>query len=444
MRKLNGEETRKLAAIAIRNIKATDKVQRLSDGFGLFLEIRPNGAKYWRYRYRFFGKQKELALGVFPGISLAEARVMHREAYNLVAEDVDPVEHRQEKKAAQLRELGNTFELVANEWLESKILGKKSTSHTDRCAGLLANHILPVIGDRPIARLRRDEVVAPLKRMQDAGIITSGHKAKQVIVQVFDYASACGYISTVEKLVALDGIGGVLDPVDKSSNFAAVTDPVELAGVLRTIDASTSRIVVKTAMLLTPMLFQRPNELAGMEWGELKLEQARWEIPAQRMKLRHDHIVPLPRQAVELLEKLRKVTGHGQYVFPNARSPKRHMTEEAILGGLRSAGLDKETTTAHGFRATARTIMDEVLEQRVDWVEHQQSRAVRDPNGRAYNRTSFLRQRAEMMQLWADYLDALRYVRNDQDAEQLRVKMLELHGSTAAQGVREPKTEYVA
>ena len=443
MKKLNGEEPRKLAAVTLRNTKPTDKIIRLTDGYGLFLKVRPTGAKYWRYRFRFLGKQKDLALGVFPEISLAEARAMYREAYNLLAEGIDPTEQKADKKAKERRELHNTFELVAREWLKSKILGKKSVSHEKRCVGLLENQILPVIGNRPIARMRKEEVVAPLKRMQDAGIITSGHKARQVINQVFDYASASGYINTIDKLVALDGISGVLDPLDKSSNFAAVTSPVELAGLLRILDESTSRIVVKTAILLVPMLFQRPNEIASMEWSELKLDQERWEIPASKMKLGKDHIVPLPRQAIALLRNLQPVTGHGRYVFPNARSGKRHMTGEAILAGIRSMGIAKETTTSHGFRATARTILDEVLEQRVDWIEHQQSHAVKDPNGRAYNRTSYLQQRAAMMQLWADYLDELRAVITETEAEELKQRMLSIDANRR-ESIREAAGLYVA
>ena len=384
-----------------------------------------------------------MALGVFPEISLAEARAMYREAYNLLAEGIDPTEQKADKKAKERRELHNTFELVAREWLKSKILGKKSASHEKRCVGLLENHILPVIGNRPIARMRKEEVVAPLKRMQDAGIITSGHKARQVINQVFDYASASGYINTIDKLVALDGISGVLDPLDKSSNFAAVTSPVELAGLLRILDESTSRIVVKTAILLVPMLFQRPNEIASMEWSELKLDQECWEIPASKMKLGKDHIVPLPRQAIALLRNLQPVTGHGRYVFPNARSGKRHMTGEAILTGIRSMGIAKETTTSHGFRATARTILNEVLEQRVDWIEHQQSHAVKDPNGRAYNRTSYLQQRAAMMQLWADYLDELRAVITETEAEELKQRMLSIDANRR-ESIREAAGLYVA
>lgn len=410
MKTLDGTEIRKLAATTVRNARPADKKQTLSDGYGLSLEIHKSGSKYWRYNYRFNGKQHTLALGVFPEVSLSDARKSHRDAYNQVAIGIDPSSLRASKKTERIKQSKNSFELVAREWLETKIINKKSISHQKRCIGLLDNHILPFIGNRPIAHLTKVEVVQPLKRMQGAGTVSSAHKARQVIAQVFDYASASGYIDTIHKLTMLDGIAGVIDPIDKNSNFAAVTEPEELADVLRAIDNSRSSIIVKTAMLLMPMLFQRPNEIAGMEWRELNLSKAIWEIPAERMKLKRPHVIPLPRQALELLRALKPITGHTAFVFPNYRTTKRHMTPEAILTGLRNAGISKETTTSHGFRATARTMLAEQkgLEFPVDIIEHQLAHEVKDPLGRAYNRTKFIEQRVEMMQKWADYLDRLR------------------------------------
>lgn len=410
MKTLDGTEPRKLAATTVRNTKPTDKKQTLSDGYGLSLEIWKNGYKYWRYNYRFAGKQNTLTLGVFPEVSLTSARQAHREAYNQVALGLDPSVLRAEVKAEQLKQSVYTFELVAKEWLTAKIIGKKSTSHEKRCQGLLDNHILPFIGNRAITQLTKLEVVQPLKRMQNAGTISSAHKARQVIAQVFDYASASGYIDTMQKLTILDGIAGVIDPIDKNLNYAAVTTPEALSNVLRAIDNSTAGIIVKTAMLLMPMLFQRPKEIAGMRWEELDLEGALWEIPAERMKLKRPHIIPLPTQALALLNTLKPISGHCDFVFPNLRTNKRHMTPESILTGLRNAGIDKETTTAHGFRATARTMLAEQkgLEFSPEIIEHQLAHEVKDPLGRAYNRTKFIEQRTEMMQEWANYLDQLR------------------------------------
>lgn len=410
MKVLDGTENRKLTDIVVRNAQAVNKNKIFSDGYGLRIEIRPNGGKYWRYQYRFNGALKTLALGVYPEVTLKAARASHREAYNLVAQGIDPAASRAEAKAEQRKQSANTFELIAIEWLEAKIIGKKSTSHEKRCVGLLNNHILPFIGNRPIAQLTKVEVVEPLKRLQSAGSISSAHKARQVIAQVFSYANACGYIETMQKLVILDDIAGVIDPIDKNSNFAAVTTPEALAQVLHALDNSTSSIVVKTAMLLMPLLFQRPKEVAGMEWKELDLEGGLWEIRAERMKLKRPHIVPLPTQAIELLKQLQPLTGHTDFVFPNFRTTKRHMTPEAILTGIRNAGLDKETTTAHGFRATARTLLAEQkgLEYSAEIIEHQLAHEVKDPLGRAYNRTKFIEQRTEMMQRWADFLDNLR------------------------------------
>lgn len=401
MKKLNGEEKRNIAAVALRHIKPSDKTQMLSDGHGLYLVVMTTGSKYWRYRFRFAGKQKQLALGVFPDISLSEARRLHREAYNQVADGIDPAEGRREEKLAQLKATGNSFEAVAGEWLDVH-MSNKTADHKRRAERLLLKD-LAGLAKRPIDSISAPELLAELRKLEKRGVVDTARRARQVASQLFTYAIATG---RAERNVAND-LAGTLKVV-QTKNRPAITDPVLLGQLLRHMDDSTSGIVVKTAMRLTPILFQRPGEIRAMEWSEIDLVAGRWEISAEKMKMRLPHIVPLPRQAVELLAEIQAYTGHGRYVFPSVRGSSRCLSENGVRTALRDMGYCNDTVTPHGFRATARTLLDEVLGYRVEWIEHQLAHAVKDANGRAYNRTSFLEQRVEMMQVWADYLDKLR------------------------------------
>lgn len=401
MKKLNGEEKRKIAAVALRHIKPSDKTQMVSDGYGLFLVVMPVGSKYWRYRFRFAGKQKQLALGVFPDITLSEARKLHREAYNLVADGIDPTEERREEKQAQLKAAGNYFEAVAREWLDVH-MSDKTADHMRRAERLLLKD-LAGLAKRPIDTINAPELLAELRKIEKRGVIDTARRARQIASQLFRYAIATG---RAERNIANDLVGTLKTVPTK--NRTAITDPELLGKLLRHMDDSTSGVVVKTAMRLTPMLFQRPGEIRAMEWSEIDFSTKCWEIPAEKMKMRRPHIVPLPKQAIELLKEIRVYTGHGKYVFPSVRGSSRCLSENGVRMALRDMGYCNETVTPHGFRATARTLLDEVLDFRVDWIEHQLAHAVKDANGRAYNRTSFLKQRAEMMQAWADYLDQLK------------------------------------
>lgn len=402
MKKLNGEEVRKLVPIALRHIKASGKTQTLSDGHGLYLVVMPAGATYWRYRFRFAGKQKQLALGVFPDVTLSDARKMHREAYNQVADGLDPTEERREEKQAQLKAIGNSFEIVAKEWLEVH-MSDKTAHHKRRAERLLLNDLVG-LAKRPVDTITAPELLLELRKIEARGVIDTARRARQIASQLFTYAIATG---RADRNIAND-LAGTLKTVP-TKNRAAITDPVLLGRLLRSMDDSTSGIVVKTAMLLTPILFQRPGEIRAMEWSEVDLVAGRWEIPAKKMKMRLPHIVPLPKQVVALLNEIYAYTGHGKYVFPSARGSSRCLSENGVRTALRDMGYCNDTVTPHGFRATARTLLDEVLGYRVEWIEHQLAHSVRDANGRAYNRTSFLEQRAEMMQAWADYLDRLRH-----------------------------------
>lgn len=412
MAKLTGDEERKLSAIAVRNIKPQERIRRLSDGHGMFVEIHPNGAKYWRFSYRFMGKQKTMALGVYPRVSLAEARRLHREAYNLLGSGVDPMRHKSQVREHKEKEEGLTFSKVADEWFELKINHKSSKTHIARTLGLLNNHINPHIGDIPFVSLTMRDVSSVLKRMEAAEILSSAHKARQILQQVIRFASASGYITTVLRVELTDGLEDAISPLGKTiQHFSAPTTVEQLAPILRTIDASGSGIVVKTAMQLTPILFTRPQELAGMKWKEINWVKKVWTIPASRMKAGREHMVPLPKQALELFQALHQVTGHHEYAFPSMRSKlTQHMSAESIRVGMRAAGISSEQATPHGFRATARTMLEEqeALGFKADIIEHQLAHAVRDATGRAYNRITFLNERHSMMQAWANFLDRVK------------------------------------
>ncbi len=402
MKKLNGEEPRKLAALTVSKAKPCDKKKTLSDGYGLSLLIEPSGAKYWRYNYRFAGKQKTLALGVFPEISLSEARRTHRKAYNMVAEGIDPAEARRGEKQAVLQAMAESFEAISHEWFEMH-MHDKSESHKVRTNRILKTRLFPCIGNRPIKDITAPELLDALRKIEKNGSIDTAHRARGVASQVFSYAIATG---RTDRNIANDLIG-TLKP-HKQTHRAAITDIKELGKLLRDMENSSSGIVVKTAMRISPILFQRPGEIRHMEWKEIDFEKALWSIPAEKMKMGNDHIVPLPRQVIALLKEIYPFTGSGTYVFPCARGQSRCLSENGVRTALRDMGYDNATVTPHGFRATARTLLDEELGFRIDWIEAQLAHMVRDATGRAYNRTQFLPQRAEMMQAWADFLDKLR------------------------------------
>lgn len=401
MKKLNGEEPRKLAALTVSKAKPREKKHTLSDGYGLSLLVEPNGAKYWRYNYRFAGKQKTLALGVFPEISLSDARKTHREAYNLVADGIDPAEARRAERQASYQAQINSFEAITVEWLDVHMTDK-SEGHKIRSNRILRTKLFPYIGKRSISDITAPELLNALRSIEKAGSIDTAHRARGLASQVYSYAIATG---RAERNVANDLLG-TLRP-HQQKHRAAITDEKELGKLLRDMECSSSGIIVKTAMQISPILFQRPGEIRQMEWSEIDLDKAIWSIPATKMKMRNDHIVPLPRQAVALLKDLYPLTSSGKYVFPSARGRSRCLSENGVRTALRDMGYGNETVTPHGFRATARTLLDEVLGYRVDWIEAQLAHAVKDPTGRAYNRTQFLTQRIEMMQSWADYLDKL-------------------------------------
>ncbi|HNY71656.1 MAG TPA: integrase arm-type DNA-binding domain-containing protein [Syntrophorhabdus sp.] len=394
-----------LTDIQVRSAKPKDKDYKLSDGNGLFLLVAVSGGKRWRYKYRFGGKEKLLALGTYPDISLQEARNKLREARNQLANGFDPcVEKKALKKykAEQIAAAENTFEAVAREWLE-KFSGQWSPSHASTTLGRLERDVFPWLGKKPIGEIKPPDILAILRRVESRGALETAHRIRTICGQVLRYAVATG---RAERDSAAD-LRGALPPV-REKHHAALTDPKEVAELLRAIDGFKGTFPVKCALKLAPMLFVRPGELRQMEWAEIDLDNAQWNLPAEKMKMKQPHIVPLSKQAVSILEELKPLTGSGRYVFPSHRSRMRPMSNNAINAALRRMGYTSDDMTGHGFRAMARTILDEVLQVRPDFIEHQLAHAVRDPNGRAYNRTAHLAERRKMMQRWADYLDGLK------------------------------------
>ena len=372
-----------------------------TDSGGLYLLVKAGG-KYWRMDYRHADKRKTLALGVYPEVTLAAARKRRDKARELLAQGTDPSTAKRAEKQAKTAAASNTFELVAREWLE-KTKADRATSTHDKITGWLAKDVLPFIGARPISAIGPRDVLAVLRKVEKRAALESANRIKQICGQVFRYAVATG---AAERDVTQDLKGALAKPV--TGHFAAVTDPVQLGALLRAMDNYAGHPSVQAALKITPLVFVRPGELRTMEWAELDLAAAEWRIPGAKMKMRADHIVPLPTQALALLHGMHPATGHGRYVFPSLRTGERPMSENTVNAALRAMGYAKEVHSAHGFRATARTILDEVMGERVDLIEHQLAHAVRDVHGRAYNRTAHLPARRQMMQRWADYLDKLR------------------------------------
>lgn len=390
-----------LTDTAIRNAKPEDKPRKLADEKGLFLLAHPNGSKYWRFKYRFGGREKLLALGVYPEISLADARQRRDDARKLLANGADPGETKKATKAAGADKAANSFEIIAREWWQTKKQPTLSEGHAARILRQLELDIFPWIGKKPVADLTAPDLLSAVRRIETRGALESAHRALQNCGQVLRYAVATG---RAVRDVSAD-LRGALPPV-KETHLAAVTEPKQVAPMLRAFDDYTGSFVTKCALRLAPLVFVRPGELRKAEWADIDLEQAEWRYLVT--KTNTPHIVPLSRQAVEILNELHALTGNGKYVFPGARTNGRPMSDNAILAAMRRMNIGKDEMTGHGFRAMARTILDKVLGVRPDFIEHQLAHAVKDPNGRAYNRTAHLAERRKMMQLWADYLDGLK------------------------------------
>ncbi len=395
-----------LTDTAIRNAKAgvaangrpTDKPYKLGDSGGLYLEVAPTGGKWWRLKYRFGGKEKRVALGVYPDVSLQDARKQRDAARKLLSQGVDPGAVRKAQKAA--RTDGDTFETIAREWF-AKHKPTWAAGHADKIIQRLERDIFPWIGGHPIGETKAPDLLAVIRRIEGRGALETAHRALANCGQVFRYAVATG---RAERDPSGD-LRGALAPV-RGTHFAALTDPAAVGELLRAIDGFRGSFVVQSALRLAPLVFVRPGELRKALWADIDLDKAEWRYVVSKTKT--DHLVPLSRQAVEILRELQPLTGQRPWVFPG-RDPKKPMSEAAINAALRRMGYDTKTEiTGHGFRAMARTILHEDLCIKPEVIEHQLAHRVPDALGSAYNRTQFLAERKTMMQQWADYLDKIK------------------------------------
>ena len=386
----------------IRTAKPKEKPYKLGDAGGLYLEVSPAGGKLWRLKYRIDGKEKRLALGTYPEVSLADVRDKREAARKQLAEGIDPGEAKKAVKAARAEKLANSFEAIAREW-HSRQKQNWSVANAKKVLAMLENDAFPWFGSKAIADVRAPDILKAIGKVEARGALESAHTVLQTCGRVIRYAIATGRA----EVDFTPGLRGALTAV-KVKHRPALTDPMDVGALLRAIDAYKGTAEVHAALRLLPMLFCRPGELRGARWVEMNLAEATWSIPAERMKMRRDHIVPLSRQAVAILKGIQPLTGRGEYVLPG-RGGKRPMSDMTINAALRRLGYDtREEVTAHGFRATARTLLHEKLRVDPAVIEHQLAHRVPDALGTAYNRTQFIDERREMMQQWADYLDELK------------------------------------
>jgi integrase len=380
----------------IRAAKAKEKPYKLFDERGLFLLVSTTGARLWRLKYRHGGVEKLLALGAYPDVSLKRAREKRDEARTRVADGVDPSAERRAQRTAQ----ADSLEAVAREWLAKQRHLAVGTLKRDR--DRLENYILPYLGKRPVSAVSAPELLAALRRIESRGTHETAHRTRAVVGRVLRYAIATG---RAERDVSAD-IRGALTPV-AVRNFPAITEPRRIGELLRAIDGYAGQPATAYALKLAPLVFVRPGELRAAEWSEFDLDAAMWRIPAARMKLRREHLVPLSRQAIALLRELEPITGSGKYLFPSLRTESRPISDNTLNAALRRLGFEKDEMVAHGFRSIASTCLNE-QGFNADVIELQLAHAERDEVRGAYNRAQRMADRKQMMQAWADYLDGLR------------------------------------
>lgn len=389
-----------LTDTAVRQAKPGEKPTKMFDGLGLFLIVTPAGGKWWRFRYSFGGKEKLLSLGTYPDTSLVKARDARNEARKLIAQGIDPGADRKAAKEVQAALTENCFEVVCREWLGHRKDSVEAAQHVKTLARMV-NDVFPWLGEKPINEISSPDVLGVLRRIDERGARYTAHRVRSEISQAFRYAIATG---RAECDPCPDLKGAIPSP--KAEHFAAITTPKEVAELLRAIDGFRGTFVVKSALLLAPLLFVRPGELRKAEWSGFDLDKAEWRYLVTKTKT--EHLVPLAPQAVAILRELHPLTGNGRYVFPG-RDPHKAMSEAAVNAALRRMGYDTKTEiTGHGFRAMARTILHEVLGIKPEVIEHQLAHAVPDNLGGAYNRTKFIDARRAMMTQWADYLGKLK------------------------------------
>ncbi|MBC7751135.1 MAG: integrase arm-type DNA-binding domain-containing protein [Candidatus Saccharibacteria bacterium] len=390
-----------LTDTAIRTAKPQDKSYKLSDSGGLYLEVAPSGGKWWRYKYRFDGKETRLSLGTYPDVSLAQARDRHREARKLLADGISPNENRKSVKATKKLSSSNSFELVARDWWQSHMKGK-AESHKEKVIRRFELYLFPWIGSKAISDITAPQMLDAVKRIEKLNKLETAHRTLQAAGQVFRYAVQNGF--TIRD-VTVD-LKGALPPTTVK-HMAAFTDPKQISELLRAIDSFSGTLTVQCALKLSPLVFVRPGELRRAKWKDINLDTREWRYLVS--KTQTNHLVPLSTQAIDILKTIHPLSGHGEYVFQGGHSPLRPMSEAAINAALKRMGYDTQNDiTGHGFRAMARTILHERLNIDPYIIEHQLAHVVPDALGGAYNRTKFIEQRKLMMQSWADYLEEIK------------------------------------
>jgi integrase len=386
-----------------------DKKQaRFADSGGMYLQVSPAGSKRWFLKYRIAGAEKQLALGSYPAVTLLSARKAREAAKLQKSEGQDPVQVRKVEKLKGTRTDGDTFKAIALEWY-GKQVPQWSEGHAERMLRQLERDLFPWIGDRPIQQIHAMELLAALQKVEERGALETADRALMLARQVWEYWLPT---ATIQQRNITEGLKARLTPY-RGKNFAAILDPTRMGDLMRAIKAYRGGPIVRTALQLTPLLYQRPGNLRMMEWAELDLDAALWTIPSMKMKRTvrekeqgEAHTVPLPTQAVALLRSIHPLTGHGRYVFPGERSHDRPLSDNSVRSALYSLGFGKEQSW-HGFRASARTMLVDELNIDFNVIEANLAHAVKDANGTSYNRTKYMAQRFEMIQQWADYLDML-------------------------------------
>jgi integrase len=381
-----------------RNAKPKARPYKMSDGEGLFLLVMPSGSKYWRLRYFFAGKEKSLALGVYPEVSLIEARSRQDQAKKAVAGGTDPGELKKEVKRTQLLKSGNSFEAIGREWFEHRRHEWSESTYTTKQTRL-ERFIFPKLGSRPIAEITAPEVLQMLRSLEKAGILDTAHRIKQMCSQVFMYAIATG---RAERNPVNDLRGAIKTPVVRHWSYLTERD---LPDFLQKLESFKCNYQTKLALRFLLLTFVRSTELRAARWSEINWGKKEWRIPAERMKMKELHIVPLSTQAISLLRDLQDLNGQLEYLFPNHLDPKKCMSENTVLYALYRMGYHSKAT-GHGFRSTASTILNE-HGFRADVIERQLAHTEQNAVRAAYNHAQYLPERREMMQWWADYLDGV-------------------------------------
>jgi len=389
-----------LTVVQVKNAKPKEKAYKLADERGLYLLVNPNGSKLWKLKYRFAGIEKKLSLGSFPDVTLADVRNKREDARKQLTNNIDPGVLKNSIKRSKKLAAENSFEAIAREW-HAKFTPKWTKEHCERMLIRLEQNIFPWIGRRPIVEVTTPELLSTLRRIESRNAFETAHRILQICGQVFRYAIATG---RAERDLSAD-LRGALAPIRKKYH-ASITDPVEVGKLLLAISHYQGFFATKCALQLAPLFFVRPGELRRAEWSEFDFDKAEWRIPAEKMKMRETHIVPLCTQAITILQELRAFTGDGKYVFPSIRSSKRPMSENTVLGALRRLGYTKDEMTGHGFRSMASTLLNEQGWNR-DAIERQLAHGERNNIRAAYNYAEYLPERRKMMQHWGDYLDEL-------------------------------------